>query len=540
MKLIMPSPPGPEGKVPGQLRVRPGVGAEGADRWREPITLLILLLASVFAVVVLFKPDFDPDIWSRLAVGKLVTETGTVTTDDPFSYTPKKPEWIDHEWGAGVVFYAVALVGHQKGLIAFKGLLLFGTILFIYLRCRRDLGRPPSLIFHLLLIGGFYLGFVATIRAQAFTYFFFSAWLYLLERENSGPTKAGWLIPVSAVLWANLHGGFLAGVALPFVYAAGAFLSHGRYRRLSVLAVLAALASLVNPYGVKYWSYLADAVSMSRSGITEWRALDLLDLHPAFLGFKILLALTVVFLVLRTAEDDLPEPSALLTLLVTAVVGLRVERHTTFFVIAAAPFVHSSLSARWLRFVGGQAAARRLSQAVPQLLPALAHGLGRGVLLTLLIGALSVAPARVRFLRQVPVRAVEFISQNRLSGNLLVPFNFGSYATWRLYPACRVSMDGRYETVYLDSTYEAVKDFFRSGPGWADFLVAQPPDIILVSPRSAAVEANLGSRPEWHLAFEDEVSRVYVRAETSRGFLAPKISPRSDPFDPSGMPAYPR
>lgn len=518
----------------------PGRETQPRNPLREVIVLAILLLACLVAVVVVFKPDFDPDIWSRLAVGKLVLESGSVTTADPFSYTPKRDLWIDHEWGAGVLFYALASQGGQRALIASKGLILFGTLLFVYLRSRRNgSGAVPSLAFHLALVGGFYLGFVATIRAQAFTYLFFSMWLWALEETQAGNTKAAWLIPLTGLLWPNLHGGFLAGVALVFVHLAAAIVSRKPVRTLAAVALTTVLASLVNPYGLKYWTYLVDAVTMSRSGISEWRALNLLDLHPAFLGFKILLALTVFFLLVRTAEDDVPDVPTLLTLLVTAVVGLRVERHTTFFVIAAAPFIHTSLATRWTRFVGGPAAARRLEMS--PVTQSVVFGLGHGVLLLVLVSILSVAPARVSFIRVVPVRAVDFIQQNGLEGNLLVPFNFGSYATWRLYPKCKVSMDGRYETVYLDSTYEAVRDFFLGRPGWNQFLDAQRHDVILESPRNVAVEANLASRADWKVAYQDEISRVYVRSELVRSWAAPSPAPRTvDPFSPAEMPRYPR
>jgi hypothetical protein len=51
-----------------------------------------------------------------------------------------------------------------------------------------------------------------------------------------------------------------------------------------------------------------------------------------------------------------------------------------------------------------------------------------------------------------PVGAVEWLRDNQMSGRLLVDFNLGSYALWRLYPQFTISVDGRYEEAYPAET----------------------------------------------------------------------------------------
>jgi hypothetical protein len=68
----------------------------GTNPIREPLAILLLLLLSLCAVNLL-KPDGDPDVWARLAVGKLIVESGAVPDRDPFSYTETRPLWVDHE-----------------------------------------------------------------------------------------------------------------------------------------------------------------------------------------------------------------------------------------------------------------------------------------------------------------------------------------------------------------------------------------------------------------------------------------------------------
>ncbi len=55
-----------------------------------------------------------------------------------------------------------------------------------------------------------------------------------------------------------------------------------------------------------------------------------------------------------------------------------------------------------------------------------------------------------------PVYAVKFLKDNNVKGNILVPFDWGEYAIWKLYPDNRVSIDGRFDTVY---PIDVIKDY---------------------------------------------------------------------------------
>lgn len=501
---------------------------------REPLGVLLLLLLSLCAVNIL-KPDGDPDVWARLAVGKLIVESGSVPDRDPFSYTETRPRWIDHEWGAGVIFYGVAAAAGQAGLLLLKAALLFGTVLFMYLRSRRATGGPPSLLFHVFLLGALFFGFIATIRAQAFTFFFASLWLYLLDRARGGDWRFVWLIPATASFWANVHGGFLAGIGLVALYALGELRRPPVAARFAAAAGLSGLVSLLNPYGFSYWSYLFEATTMARRDIPEWRPLNFLGPEILYLGFKVLVVLTVVALIDRARRRDLPDLPSLLVLVVTAVLGFRVVRHMTFFVIASGPFVWAWLAERWTSRVRPQLAARAGTSA--PLVEATYYGISRGLLLVFVMLTLMGAPMRVVLAEFYPVRAVDFIEQNGIKGNLLVPFSFGSYAIWRLYPNVSVSLDGRYETVYTEATYEAVRNFFAGGPGGSKFLKQYPHDVIL-SPRNPRLDQGMSEQADWAVAYEDRRYRVYVRADRQKEWLALAPETRPDPFSTSDKPSY--
>ena len=72
-----------------------------------------------------------------------------------------------------------------------------------------------------------------------------------------------------------------------------------------------------------------------------------------------------------------------------------------------------------------------------------------------------------------PIGAVNFLREKDVEGDLLTPFNYGSYAMWQLRGKMRVSMDGRYDLVYKPETYDRVSDFYLGRPD-GQALLTQP------------------------------------------------------------------
>jgi hypothetical protein len=109
---------------------------------------------------------------------------------------------------------------------------------------------------------------------------------------------------------------------------------------------------------------------------------------------------------------------------------------------------------------------------------------------------------------QFPIGAVDFLKRNQVSGNLLLPFDWGEYAIWHLYPRCRVSIDGRYTTAYPRRAIEASQHFFAGSPGWEESL--RDATIVLVN-RGQPNALSLFAMPEWAYVYSDPTALLYVR-----------------------------
>ena len=53
---------------------------------------------------------------------------GTVPVHDTFAFTPVLPRYIEHEWGAGTIFFGVLKFFGPAGLMTLKILLAFGGL----------------------------------------------------------------------------------------------------------------------------------------------------------------------------------------------------------------------------------------------------------------------------------------------------------------------------------------------------------------------------------------------------------------------------
>lgn len=494
-----------------------------SPRFWEATAAIALLLASLALVLWAPGPGADPDLWARVATGKLIVESGHVPVTDPFSYMPTRPAWIDHEWGSGLAFYATAAAFGQRGLLALKALLLFGTIWFMYRRAGLTTGRPPSLTFHVVMTSALMFGFASTLRSQAFTFLLFSMWFYLLERAWRGDWRAAGVIPLTAVVWANLHGGFLSGIGLLVIFACAAIIERRQAARFVGLSLVAGVASLINPYGPSYWAYLLEAVGMERPGVSEWTPIRLFGTDLYGHGFRVVLLLTLVALVWHAIRRKRIEWPTLLAVCITLVLGLMARRHVTFFVISSVPFLWTWLAPHWQDEDEGR--ARWLSRAAVTVL---------GLILA------ATGSWRIPILRGYPADAIDFIATSGLPGNLLIGFNTGSYAIWRLHPSVRVSLDGRYETVYPNETVAAISHFFAGESDWSRVLDEYPHDIALV-PRNTSIDTLMRTRTDWKVAFVGADDVVFVKAAVSvPAATSGSSSSAADPFETAGKPRFAR
>ncbi len=441
-----------------------------------------------FSVVLAWNNTADNDLWARLAVGARFWHTGTLWSRDVFAFTPTLPAWIDHEWGAGVIFFTVLKIGGPAGLMLLKILLALTALGLALDTARRRGATPPVLLLAAIPCAWTILpGYVPVIRSHALTYAAFALMLWLCERIAAG-RRAWWpLIPVLILGWVNVHGGFVTGFLPPAVYALAQsppclprFL-QGRARPKDGSSYAAwpwlalaggAVVSLLNPWGWRFFSYLVPALLRPRPRIEEWSPMPVWN-WDAYTGFRILTVVALVMVAALWRRQDATQQRrlapALVLLLLTAAAGWLHRRHAPFFGLAAAALLPALVT----RGPGGRPAAKCLTL--------LFGGLTAGLLLRFLPGASFAVLAPIGIF---PVRECDILLRAGFDGNVAVPFDWGSYAAWRLYPRLKISMDGRYEETFPETTLEANARFYeREGADWDRLVRDNRVDFVIVNHR---------------------------------------------------------
>ena len=497
------------------------------DKVQKTIRQLGLVTTVYVLTYMTNMPDFD--LWARLAVGSLFFQTGHVLRHDIFSYLPTKDLWIDHEWGTGVVLYGLAKYLGEHGIFLLKALLIYSILVMVGKTLNLLKGqRSPSLLFYAFLGYALSPGIVSLLRSQMFTYLFFIVWLYGLERLRRQEWRMLWVFPCTMLFWANLHGGFVAGIGLVLLYAVGDLVS--RKNPLPYLWVLLTIlpVTLINPYGFALWRYVVEASLMPRPFIPEWHPISLsgpmqsiggLQVH--FLtGYFLLVGMTMAAVFRSYVRKEKVDWTRVVVVAALFLLSVRHQRHVVFFVLAAATLLYDPIVGLLdpLRGMLGKA----LPEKSAKIRIALRFGLGYllpAIVLADIIPRLS--HGMIIDYRRFPVGALEFVKQNGLAGNLATAFDWGSYASWKLHPQCKVMLDGRYEEVFANEISEFAMRFAVGQGNWWEVLDRFPTDIVVL-PKTFYTQADLSRLPGWKPVYQDFVSVVLLpRDKVASSYVRP-------------------
>jgi hypothetical protein len=462
------------------------------ERWFVAVSLI--LGAFAFAVVLACHRTIDGDLWARLSVGAYVWKTGTVMRHDMFAFTATLPQWIDHEWGAGVVFFAMLNWFGPASLMVFKIGAALGALAVGIAASRAGGAKWAGVLFLAVPCALAILpGFVPVVRSHVLTYCCFAATLWWLEQMRAGRRWPAFAIVALMLVWANMHGGFIVGLVAIAVYAAWL-----RTRVLLTTLLAAVAVTCVNPYGLSFWAYLVPAWLQSRPDVAEWGRMPVWG-FDAYFGFRLLF---VVVLGAVAWGWKRCTGCGLTMLVLTAAAACLHRRHAPFFGLAALVYVGPYLDWKRWRIEVVAAAYVVVAAAVAwRFLPQ---------------AALQPSELTRYF---YPVRTVDILDLAHAEGNLAVPFRWGSYASWRLAPRIKISMDGRYEETYPNETFEMNRAlFYKDGANWDELLRRYRVDFIIVELRTTQLQpGDLLSRGyEW--VWSDDTSVLLARRA-----LAPEL-----------------
>jgi hypothetical protein len=406
---------------------------------RRPLILVASLTLLIAGLVLCVDRGLGGDLYMDLFTGRFIAEHGVVS-HDPFPTVAQGQEWLNQQWLSQLLFFWAGWAIGVTGISIVYALLLATPLGFLLWACRR---KGPWMLVAIAAL--YFPGMLAVIhpRAAGFTVMAFSllvllilaVWRPPLRERGMGarPRLALASIAVLFAVWANLHGGFVAGLLLIGLVSAGLALDRFRgltevvtSHRVGLLALAgvlgAAIASLATPLGGQIWEYFQSFSNPAiRFASTEW--LPALQSVPA-MGYLAVCAAFAGWLWWRS-----PKP-----------------RQTAPLLVALGFIAFAGFSMRNMIFVA-PALALQIAWAAPnrpdQGMRAPIALAGTAAIGAVVTWAAVLGPAQAQPHLRTP--AVEYaIDHPPKTGRIVAYAGTGSYMLWR-DPDTPVAIDGRLE-----------------------------------------------------------------------------------------------
>lgn len=469
----------------------------------------------VFAFTFLIgsRPISDADFWFHLKTGEYVYTTGIIPRTELFSFTHFGQAWVAHGWLSGTFFYAIYSWLGFNALIFLFALLTAVAFWIAFRRCNSH----PLIAALATLLGVWSVMPNIGVRPRVFTLLFASIYLALLGRFKRDTTvREIWLLVPLMLLWANLHGGFLIGLALIMLTMIGMILdawalgteirqSWPRLRVLALVLLCCLVVALLNPYGLRIYTFPLQVLSspVFQESVLDWLSPNFHQ--PELMPLALLMLATIGALALSPRRV---RPSDLLFFLATLYATLKANRNMIIFALVIVPIFAERLQ-NWLdsspvgTFFKHTEAPKKGRQ------PVIVTALLLVPLLAFIPKLRSEVYAPLSQKRnKVPIGAVEFLKQKNITGNTFTyPSIWGGYLIWAL-PTNPVYIDGR--DVYPE---QFVKDFLEIVNGITDWRPAfdrYSVKVVIVKPKTLLAR-ELQESANWQLLYHDEISKVFGR-----------------------------
>lgn len=404
-----------------------------ASRWPK-VLLVALKFLPIFALFGFISwHQLDPDFGWHLQTGNYIRHHGT-PTHDIFSYPGNRFHWIDHEWGNDVLTYFFYGIGGYFLLSIIFGLLW--TLVFV-------INGAKTGFITLLLAATAILPY-AGIRPIAWTALFLVVLLKLIKKRPKNYQL--WTL-LLLLVWANLHGGFIVGLAVI------AYFGLKERKKLWVYLLLAGVfVTFINPYGPRLYEevYRTLADKSLHGQIGEWHIFSVSSL--ASLLYISLWSAGFWIYRRRLLKNWLGLGPLLL------LAGFSASRNIPLFVAVT----YKELNDYYIEFT------KEIPRTYVKSRRLVLGGIAAIVLVT--TGYFGLKPAFYPWHTRefyYPEKAVAYLSQHPCPGALFNSYNYGGYLIWKL-PSQPVYIDGRMPTWkdasggrYLDRYFSVLNDSYQ-------------------------------------------------------------------------------
>lgn len=469
-------------------------GLIAKPKFRVSRTLKIIVALLIFAGFLLINFKMvDPDLGWHLKIGEWIIKNSAVPHFDQFSFTMNGFRWVDHEWLSDAMLW-LGYANHVWWLVVLFFTLAASFPFWWWLKRANSL-LPIALIF----LGAALASSIIGVRPQilSFLLFFIVYELLLCRFRADNKEKAGWRylwsLPLLFFIWANLHGGFIAGllifaifilVNLVIFYWRGQDGNKFVWRGDIFLFFLSIVAILANPYGLELYKEVFRVIFSADTTkyIAEWQ--------PALSSFSAeLAAVTTVFIFLCLKGIRKNRFDISCAAIIFFVLFLKSSRMMMFFLTAGMPLMIAGIESAKKEVYE----AERKKTFEPKTLGLI--GLVAALVIFFAVGIFIWRSINYRVF-VLPEKAVAFLWENGYGGgNILNDYGWGGYLIWQL-PNQKVFIDGRMPHWVDKDGNSAMEDYIKifysdNKNAWQDIFAKRKINIVLIPNQESSLKENI-------------------------------------------------
>ena len=512
-----------EDRLPEWFRCTPGA----------PVIAVVLAIVFVFLNSI---PLAHTDLWGHLNYGRLIWNARSIPATEPTMSLASGIQMVDTAWLSQVIgFAAVTAFGTAglKFLFAASITLVAGLVAHIVRRRTGGVIWPTISIISMLVVGWMQL---SIIRPQLAGFACFGILLHwTLTRRTH---KSDWFtVPLLFIAWANLHGSFMVGLLVLTAATAGELIDHFRHsQRISLafrsrafirsllLLELAAVACLVNPYGLEiYRTVLTFSENANLTNLVDWDPLTLRMVQgraAAVLAFALLVVLRATPRRIRATE--------FLLLAGLGILALWTSRMLLWWVPVAACTLGIHGHAAWLksglyrRLTGrtrSQLHDRRWNSEEP-----VARSLWTVTMFGIAFLGFSMTPLSMKVRngqeqefsqavsRSTPVAAAAFLNemQDRPAGVVMNTYEWGDYLQWSC-PNLDVIANSHVHLI-PEEIWDHYIDI-HNGVGVINHLERYGVNLVVlrINDSPALIKQIREDTADWNEVYTDDMAAIFIR-----------------------------
>ncbi len=416
------------------------------------------------ATIVIIFPVYgdDNDIWFHLAYGKhYVTHLTWHIDQAQFSWTPVDvTDWIYGTWLGSSIMYLVHELGGMCALYIMQWLILMAVLMMIVRYACLTNDRLDMFRLMCLMLTAIVLKLTQVyLKPQLISTLLFSItvfiYYYSIQRQHQ-QSRLYYLYPAILLLWVNIHGEFMVGLAFLGIAFSGevlaALISKNRDKLRNVLfpfgvsIAVSVVAVLINPDGLNYlisilriWLMDRDPVSQANvSVLNMWSYVGFRMQNYNFVNAAdVIVFMGILYLIFcligiyKTRRINIP---ILFINIAFFYLSMKAARATLFFPIVWCYGIYTMISESGLREFKRKMSPFSMAIFV----------FSSGYCLYLMLTTMPFATwLGYRMDDYIPKKEVEFIKTYHLPGPVFNDYLLGGYMMWAMYPEYKVWIDPR-------------------------------------------------------------------------------------------------